>query len=77
MQSKTEAGTTKKEPSEAYKRALAMLPPDQHEALGRLVEQYKFAAMKHHGSPMCSPRVIAELILMGWTEGDSIQPPAA
>lgn len=69
---KKSAGT--KKPSASYQAALDMLPPEYHGILDRLVEQYKFAALKQHGHAMVSPRVIAELILMGWRESDMPRP---
>jgi hypothetical protein len=46
--------------------AKKMLPPDLHPELLKSIEEYKFASLKVHGTPFASPRVIAELILMGW-----------
>jgi hypothetical protein len=43
-----------------------MLPAELHAVLEQLVEEYEFAVLKHHGQKFCSPKVIAELILMGW-----------
>jgi len=44
----------------------SMLPPELHPVFAQLVAEYQFAALKHHGRRFASPRVIAELILMGW-----------
>jgi hypothetical protein len=43
-----------------------MLPPELHAILNELITDYRFAAFKHHGREWASPRVLAELVLMGW-----------
>jgi hypothetical protein len=43
-----------------------MLPSELHPNLDELLEDYRFAALKHHGREWVSPKVLAELILMGW-----------
>ena len=59
---------TAKRPKEssALIEARAMLPPELQSELQRLLEDYKFAALKVHGSQFVSPKVIAELIKLGW-----------
>lgn len=52
--------------TETYKKAEAMLSEELRPLLAPMCEEYKFAALKIHGSRLYSPRVIAELILMGW-----------
>jgi hypothetical protein len=49
-----------------YIAARKMLPPELHPELQQLVLEYRFAALKIHKSPFVSPKVLAELILMGW-----------
>ena len=50
----------------SYIEAERTLPPQLHELLEQLVAEYQFASLKHHGRPFSSPKVIAELIRMGW-----------
>lgn len=50
----------------AYLQAKGMLPSDLHPMLEQMVREYKFAALTHHRQQMASPKVIAELIMMGW-----------
>ncbi|MBR1125639.1 hypothetical protein JQ628_29235 [Bradyrhizobium lablabi] len=45
--------------------AQAMPAVELHPVLHQMVEEYKFAALKAHGYQVVSPRVIAELILLG------------
>ena len=52
--------------SPALIEARAMLPPELQPELQRLLEDYKFAALKVHGSQFVSPKVVAELIRLGW-----------
>jgi hypothetical protein len=59
--------------SPSYEEALKMLPPELHPVLNEFIEHYKFAAIKHHGSPMYSPKVLAELLLLGWRQSDSAE----
>lgn len=49
-----------------YLEAEKMLPPELHSELEQMVAEYQFASLKHHNQKFSSPRVIAELILMGW-----------
>jgi hypothetical protein len=55
-----------------YLSAKRMLPADLHSIFDELLVDYRFASLKHHGQEFASPRVIAELILMGWR--DSARP---
>jgi hypothetical protein len=50
----------------AYVKAKSMLPPELHAILDELLDDYRFAALKHHGLSVASAKVLAELILMGW-----------
>jgi len=50
----------------SYLNAKKMLPPELHANLDELIADYKFAALKHHGREWASPKVLAELVLMGW-----------
>lgn len=49
-----------------YIKAEQSLPPELHSIFEQLVAEYQFASLKHHGRTFSSPKVIAELILMGW-----------
>lgn len=50
----------------AYLEGQNLLPPELHAEFAQLVAEYQFATLKHHGRKFASPKVIAELILMGW-----------
>jgi hypothetical protein len=58
---------TKRKESPSYIAAKGMLPPELHPRLDELLADYRFAALKHHGREWASPKVLAELILMGWS----------
>lgn len=58
----------------AYRAAKAMLPGELHATFDELLIDYKFAALKQHGRDWASPRVIAELVLMGWIAGPPANP---
>ena len=62
--------------SDAYLAAEKLLPEELHPTLQQMIDEYKFAAFKCHRSGFVSPRVIAELILMGWrslpSDGDAV-----
>jgi len=58
--------------SVAYLEARAMLPTEFHPIFEQLMQEYKFAAFKHHGWQIVSPRVIAELVLMGWRSSAAV-----
>jgi len=57
---------TRSKRTAAYVEAELMLPHESHQLLEQLVAEYRFASLKHHGRMFASPKVIAELILMGW-----------
>lgn len=59
----------------AVVQAREMLSTDLHPLLDQMIEEYRFAAFKHHGGRFVSPRVIAELILMGWRPTADVPPP--
>jgi hypothetical protein len=63
---------TKKSP--AHLAAEQLLSPELHSTLEQMLNEYKFAAFKCHGTAFVSPRVIAELILMGWRSLPSNHP---
>lgn len=50
----------------AYVEAERTLPQHLHGTFEQLIAEYQFASLKHHGRPFSSPKVIAELIRMGW-----------
>lgn len=50
----------------AYLEGEAMVAPQLRSVFEQLVAEYQFAALKHHGRPFASPKVIAELVNMGW-----------
>lgn len=56
--------------SASYAEAMKMLPPELQPMLNIFIEHYKFAAIKHHGSPLYSPKVLAELLLLGWRQSE-------
>ncbi len=49
-----------------YMEAERGLPPQLHSLFEQMVAEYQFATLKHHQQKFASPKVIAELILMGW-----------
>jgi hypothetical protein len=57
---------TRPKRSPTYLEAEKLLPPELHATFEQLVAEYQFATLKHHGQKLVSPKVIAELILMGW-----------
>lgn len=57
---------TPPKPSPAYLRAKELLPTHLHATFDELLQDYKFAAIKHHGQGFVSAVVIAELVLAGW-----------
>lgn len=61
--------TTYKKETPAVVLAKEMLPEHLHAELMAAIEEYRFASLKIHGTPFVSPRVLAELILMGWRTG--------
>lgn len=53
--------------SESYIQGEQTLSTTLHPLYEQMVAEYTFAALKHHGRSFVSPKVIAELIKMGWT----------
>lgn len=49
-----------------YIAAEQLLPTELHAQFELMVTEYQFASLKHHGRKFASPKVIAELMLMGW-----------
>lgn len=49
-----------------YIAAEEMLPAELRPQFEQLVAEYQFASFKHHGMKFASPKVLAELMLMGW-----------
>lgn len=49
-----------------YLEAQAKLPSELHSMFEQMVAEYQFASLKQHGQKFASPKVIAELMLMGW-----------
>jgi hypothetical protein len=52
--------------TKSYMDAEQTLPKELHGIFEQLVLEYQFASLKHHGRPFSSPKVIAELVKMGW-----------
>jgi hypothetical protein len=50
-----------------------MLPAQLVPMLDAFIEHYKFASLKHHGKQWFSPKVLAELLLMGWRDAAEAQ----
>jgi hypothetical protein len=58
----------KKPPQQNTKRdeARAGLPLDLQPVFDQISDDYRFAAMKYHGSPFVSYVVLADLVRLGW-----------
>jgi hypothetical protein len=52
--------------SEKHELARKSLPDDLMPVFDAFVEDYKFAATIHHGSPFVSYVVLAEMVKAGW-----------
>ena len=52
--------------SEKHEYARNTLPMELHPIFDKFVEDYKFAASMHHGSPFVSYIVLAEMVKAGW-----------
>lgn len=52
--------------SEKHESARNSLPDELRPVFDAFVEDYKFAASKHHGSPFVSYVVLAEMVKAGW-----------
>jgi len=66
---KEESATRKKDvahKSETRLMAELSLPEELRPVFDKMIDEYQFAALKHHGCRIVSPKVIAELIMMGW-----------
>lgn len=57
------------ERTEKHQLAYDTLPDELKPVFAELVEDYRFAATKHHGSPFVSYIVLAEMVKMGWRHG--------
>lgn len=55
--------------SEKHETARNTLPDELKPVFDDLVDDYRFAATKHHGSPFVSYVVLAEMVRMGWRLG--------
>lgn len=55
--------------SEKHDEARRSLPAELMLIFDEFVDDYKFAATKHHGSPFVSYVVLAEMVRMGWRHG--------
>jgi arsenate reductase (thioredoxin) len=60
---KTEEGVPR---TPAYIEAEKTVPVELRPVFAQLMAEYRFASFKHHGQPFASPKVIAELVCMGW-----------
>lgn len=63
---------TKSSKSASYLAARSMLPKELQPLLHPMIEEYQFAAFKHHGQKVVSRKVIAELMLLGWRPGNTV-----
>ena len=52
--------------SEKHEQARGSLPEALRPIFDDFVDDYRFAAMKHHGSPFVSYMVLAEMVKAGW-----------
>ena len=52
--------------SEKHQLARASVPDDLKTVFDEFVEDYRFSATKHHGSPFVSYIVLAEMVKLGW-----------
>ena len=55
--------------SEKHELARNSLPDALVPVFDEFVEDYKFAATRHHGSPFVSYIVLAEMVRLGWRHG--------
>jgi hypothetical protein len=49
-----------------YLEAESTVPAELRPIFLQLMAEYRFASLKHHGRAFASPKVIAELVRMGW-----------
>ena len=59
---------------EKYRHVRGTLPIGLRPEFDKLVEHYKYAAIKCVGRPYVSYAVLAELILLGWRDVEDITP---
>ena len=52
--------------SEKHELARASVPDALKKVFDEFVEDYRFSATKHHGSPFISYIVLAEMVKLGW-----------
>ena len=52
--------------SEKHEAARNTLPDELKPVFDDFVTDYKFAGIKHHGSPFVSYIILAEMVQMGW-----------
>jgi hypothetical protein len=52
--------------TEKHEQARHSLPADLRPIFDYFVNDYRFAATKHHGAPFVSYTVLAEMIRAGW-----------
>ena len=55
--------------SEKHEEARNLVPEELKPIFDEFVEDYRFAATKHHGSPFISYVVLAEIVRLGWRHG--------
>jgi hypothetical protein len=52
--------------SEKHELARTSLPAELRPVFDDFVDDYRFAATKHHGSPFVSYTVLAQMVRAGW-----------
>jgi len=52
--------------SEKHEQARSTLPAELQPEFDRFVEDYRYSATLHHGSPFVSYIVLAEMVKAGW-----------
>ena len=55
--------------TENHENARNSLPDNLKPIFDDFVDDYRFAATKHHGSPFVSYKVLAEMVRTGWRLG--------
>lgn len=65
---RTKPDAVKEEPkrTEKHEQARNSLPPELVPVFDSLVAEYRFHALKHHGSPFVSYVILADLVRDGW-----------
>jgi hypothetical protein len=56
--------------TEKHESARNSLPDELKSVFDDFVNDYRFVATKHHGSPFVSYVVLAEMVRMGWRLGE-------